>query len=92
MTMITAKTLMLAGFAALSLGAGTAMAQEGGGPSMIGPNDYWTVQQRALYERMAKANHVNAVQSGVSDLDTTRSGAPKSDPNRYQWGTLANPG
>jgi hypothetical protein len=90
--MTTAKTLMLAGLAALSLGANTAMAQEGGGPSMIAPDDYWIVQQRALYERMAKAKHANPVQSGASDVDTTPSGALKSDPNRYNWGTLANPG
>jgi hypothetical protein len=81
--MTTAKTLMLAGLAALSLGAGTAMAQEG--PSMIGPNDYWTLQQRAMYARQAKANHTDQVQSGSSE-------APKNDPFRYQWGTLANPG
>ena len=90
--MNTVKTLMLAGFAALSLGTSAAMAQEGGGPSMVGPNDYWTVQQRGLYERMAKANHANPVQSGTSDVDTTPSGAPKEDPYRYQWSTLANPG
>jgi hypothetical protein len=44
--MTTTKTLMLAGLAALSLGMGTAMAQEGGSFSPAGP-DYWAVQNLA---------------------------------------------
>jgi hypothetical protein len=58
--MNTMKTLMLAGFAALSLGVGTAMAQDGGGATQ----DYWAQQYRL---QAAKANHGAPVQFGSSD-------------------------
>jgi hypothetical protein len=80
------KTLMLAGFAAASLGIGTAMAQEG--PSMIGPNDYWTQQERAVYAHQAQAATSGQVQAGSSDIDSARPGALPG----YDYGTLANPG
>ena len=85
--MTTLKTLMLAGFAAASLGIGTAMAQEGG-PSMTGPNDYWTLHERAIYAHQAQAASSGQVQAGSSDTDATRSGALPA----YDYGTLANPG
>jgi hypothetical protein len=58
--MNTMKTLMLAGFAALSLGVGTAMAQDGGGATQ----DYWAQQYRL---QAAKTNHQAPVQFGSSD-------------------------
>ena len=51
--MTATKTLMLAGLAALSLGMGTAMAQEGGSFSPSGP-DFWATQNLA---RQQTANH-----------------------------------
>jgi len=83
--MNTTKTLMLAAFAALSLGAGSAMAQEGGGPSM--PTiDFW--QAKALVAEHAQAASPNTVQSGSSDTDTRSSGTVSP----FDYGTLANPG
>jgi hypothetical protein len=50
--MTMTKTLMLAAFAALSLGAGTAMAQDGGDGGM----DYWSRQNVIAAHRAAAAN------------------------------------
>jgi len=61
--MKTTKTLALAALAALSLGVGTALAQDGGGGSFP---DYWSQQQ-------LKTAPV-PVQSGSSDIDTTGRG------------------
>jgi len=61
--MKTTKTLALAALAALSLGVGTALAQDGGGGSFP---DYWS-QQR---QNTAPA----AVQSGSSDIETAGHG------------------
>jgi hypothetical protein len=58
--MNTMKTLMLAGFAALSLGVGTAMAQDGGGATA----DYWARQYRI---QATQANQDAVVQFGSSD-------------------------
>jgi hypothetical protein len=81
--MNTMKTLMLAGVTALSLGAGSAMAQEGGGPSM--PTiDYWAAKEIAA-EQAARANQI---QSGSSDVNTFRGGAP----THFDYSDLANPG
>jgi hypothetical protein len=55
--MKTTKTLALAALAALSLGVGSAMAQDGAGGSFP---EYWSQRQ----------NTVPAVQSGSSDADT----------------------
>jgi hypothetical protein len=93
--MNTMKTLMLAGFAALSLGTATAMAQESGGPSMIPANDYWTVQQRALIGQQAPTPA--PVQAGSSDVETHGLGLNSGwsgdrAPYRYDYGTMANPG
>jgi hypothetical protein len=66
--MSTIKTLTLAGFAALSLGVGTAMAQEGG-PSMPGPDsNYGPIGQ---YHRSLQLTPNESVQSGSSDVDTS---------------------
>jgi hypothetical protein len=79
MTMNTTKTLMLAGFAALSLGVGTAMAQDGGGGSFP---DYQSTAYKAARDaavktvRQAPANAT--VQSGSSDTDPMESGANHS--------------
>jgi len=61
--MKTTKTLALAALAALSLGVGTALAQDGGGGSFP---DYRTQQQLKMAPE--------AVQSGSSDVDTTGHG------------------
>jgi hypothetical protein len=90
--MTTTKTLMLAALAAMSLGVGTAVAQEGGGPSMIPANDYWTLQQRALYAHQTPAVSPQ-VQSGSSDASTSmHSGTGRGAPVHFDYGTLANPG
>jgi hypothetical protein len=89
--MNTAKTLMLAALAAMSLGVGTAMAQDGGG-SMTPANDYWTLQQRALYAHRAPVVSPQ-VQSGSSDTDAmTHSGTGRGAPVHFNYGALANPG
>jgi hypothetical protein len=95
--MTTVRTLMLAGLTALSLGTSAAMAQEGGGPSMIGPNDYWTQQERAAYAHQASVATAPNVQSGSSDVGTARTGLQSgwggdNSPFRFEYGTLANPG
>jgi hypothetical protein len=61
--MTISKTLMLAAVAALSLGAGTAMAQDGSGGSFP---DYWTARQEAAAARVPAA--AMPVQSGSSDV------------------------
>jgi hypothetical protein len=84
MNMKTTRTLMLAAFAALSLGVGSAMAQEGG-PSM--PTvDYWAAKEIAT--RQAQVVAPNTVQSGSSDVSTMQLGAPV----HFDFSTLANPG
>jgi hypothetical protein len=94
--MNTTKTLMLAAVAALSLGAGTAMAQEGG-PSMIGPNDWSIQQERAVYAHQTPAPTAAPVQAGSSDVDTSDHGLASGwvgdkSPYRFDYGTLDNPG
>ena len=73
--MNTMKTLMLAGFTALSLGMGTAMAQEGGSTDPVGP-DYWAPSSIATRDAQAGAGQV---QSGSSDVQT-RSTTPGNKP------------
>jgi hypothetical protein len=63
-TMKTTKTLMLAAFAALSLGVGSAMA-DGSDVS----NDYQAAKILA-----ARQAQLGQVQSGASDMDTPRNG------------------
>jgi len=64
--MKTTKTLALAALAALSLGVGTALAQDGGGGSFP---DYQS--QRVLQQRVLTPT---AVQSGSSDIETPANG------------------
>lgn len=76
--MNTSKTLLLAAVTALTLGVGSAMAQEG--PSM--PTiDYWAAQ--AIAARQAQVVSPNAVQSGSSDV---------AAPVHFDYSDLANPG
>jgi hypothetical protein len=90
--MTTTKTLILAALAAISLGAGSAMAQEGGSSLMPGPNDYWTLQQRAVFAHQTPAVSPQ-VQSGSSDSSTPmNSGTGRGAPVHFDYGTLANPG
>ena len=67
--MNTMKVLMLAGFTALSLDLGTAMAQEGGSTSPAAP-DYWAPSTIAV--RAAKAAVAGRNRSGSSDVDPPR--------------------
>jgi hypothetical protein len=84
--MSTTKTLALAAFAAMSLGIGGAMAQEG--PSAPDPN-YGPAQQFYSTAQTAPvAGRSTAVQSGSSDVDTARA----FNPGHYNYGDLANPG
>jgi len=59
----TTQTLALAALAALSLGVGTALAQDGGGGSFP---DYWSQQ----WQNPAPA----PIQSGLSDIETPANG------------------
>ena len=90
------KTLMLAALATLSLGVGSAMAQEGG-PSTPGPNGYWTQHERALYANQAPAPTAPQIQSGSSDVTTPVPGLQNGwigdkSPYRFDYSDLANPG
>jgi hypothetical protein len=62
--MNTTKTLMLAAFAAMSLGVGSAMAQEGG--LSVGFTGYG---QPPATSALAPASNANQVQSGSSDVE-----------------------
>ena len=65
-TSTTMKTLMLAGLGALSIGIGSAMAQDGGGAV----SDYWAAQQQAAARQnnTATATQNSTVQYGASDI------------------------
>ena len=65
--MTKTKSLMLAAFAAVSLGAGTAMAQDGSGGGM----DYWS-QQNVIAAQKAVSGATRIAQpvpSGESDVE-----------------------
>jgi len=68
MTMNITKTLMLAGFAAMSLGVGAAMANDGGGAS----SDYWAQQYRAAAAQNAVSEKAAPAQFGASDAQRPR--------------------
>jgi hypothetical protein len=78
--MNTTKTLLLAGFAALSLGVGVASAQN------LAPS----AREGSFFSapRQTTTLPANGVQSGSSDVDTTRT----SGALPYDYTTLANPG
>jgi hypothetical protein len=71
MTMTTTKTLMLAALTALSLGAGTATAQESGGGYIAGPSEQRSLLAQSQVHRAqvksALATHADATQYGSSD-------------------------
>ena len=78
------KTLLLAACAAPSIGAGTAMAQDGGG----GGPDYWS---RPTLEAAKKAatnygRGATTVDSGSSDAPTRARGAPLTAEYIYSHG------
>jgi hypothetical protein len=80
------KTFSLAAFAALSLGVGSAMAQNDGTSA---PDSYLTAPHLTR-----QATPTNQVQSGSSDVSstTTRFGANRAPATAYDYGDLANPG
>lgn len=82
--MKTMKSLMLAAMAVVSLGVGTAMAQEGGA---LSPDFYGVVKTPGQSQQAV----IPAVQAGSSDVDMPRSGAHFL-PFNGNYGTLANPG
>jgi hypothetical protein len=75
--MLTTKTLMLAGLTALSLGMGTAMAQEGPNATVSG-STYFGAQ--APLVQQAPNAEPGTVQSGTSDPDVR----PSID-SHYFW-------
>jgi hypothetical protein len=82
--MKTTKILAFAAVAALSLGVGSAMAQNDG-PSMPDVTTY------AVPASSHQAPAAHQVQSGGSDLNM-QSGAGRSVAPAYDYGDLANPG
>jgi hypothetical protein len=67
--MKTTKTLALAALAALSLGVGTALAQDGGGGSFP---DYWS--QRQTTAPAPVINRGSLIPSGSSDVEPSGHG------------------
>jgi hypothetical protein len=92
MIMKTTKNLALVALAALSLGTGTAMAQEGGNGDPGLP--YWTLARQAdalrQIEARNAARNANRVQAGSSDTDVIPS--RHVIPFHFDDTTLANPG
>ena len=86
--MKTTKNLILAAAAVLSLGAGPVMAQ--GLTQSGGEADYY-IQQHQAAPRILNG-WAGPVQSGSSDVGTTRTGVGHVLPFRGNFGTLANPG
>jgi hypothetical protein len=82
MTIIT--KLMLAGLTGLSLGMGTAMAQEGGNTYPVAA-DYWAPSSIAA--RQAQTGESGQVQSGSADVTPTHPDTLHSIPN---WRDLPN--
>jgi hypothetical protein len=81
------KRLVISAVTTLSLGVGTAMAQEGGNGDALTP--YWTLQRQADTLHRAEARNPGLIQSGSSDQ--WRSG-PHVLPFNGNHSTLANPG
>jgi hypothetical protein len=86
--MNTIRNLMLAAVAALTLGAGTAMAQSQVPSSNEGA---YFIQQRQTAPRLLNG-WAAPVQSGSSDVETPRSGIGHVLPFNRDYGDLANPG
>jgi hypothetical protein len=76
--MMTRKTLMLASVTALSIGAGAAMAQEGGSNYPV-TADYWA--PGSIAAREAQAAGSVRIQAGSSDVEPTKSGTAQPPMN-----------
>ena len=87
--MNTTRMLMLAAVAALTIGAGTAMAQEGSTDPGV---PYWTLARQAQALKVAQARENARVQAGSSDVGTARSRIGHELPFNGDYGDLANPG
>jgi hypothetical protein len=81
------RMLMLAAAAALTIGAGTAMAQEGGQDYQT---PYWTLARQADALRIAQGRQNDRVQAGSSDVSAPRHN--HALPFRGDFSDLANPG
>ena len=90
--MTTTKTLMLAGLAALSLGVGTAMAQEGGGPSMPSGGHWQTFWAPGPLNLNPRAPAAAQDQAGSSDAVSTHYRANRGVGAHYDYSDMANPG
>jgi hypothetical protein len=87
--MKTTKNLALVALAALALGTGTAMAQEGHDDPGI---PYWTLARQADALHQMEARNASRVQAGSSDIGTAKSDTGHVLPFRGDFGDLANPG
>src|ERR1700722_27104 len=88
--MLNTKALLLAAVTALTIGARTAMAQEGGGPSMA-TVDFWG--GKAIAAQQARTTMPVRVQAGASDVTALPSPMGHGAADReFLFGTLANPG
>jgi len=87
--MNTTKTLMLAAVAALTIGAGAAMAQEGSTDPGV---PYWTLARQAQALKVAQARGNARVQAGSSDVGAAKTGIGHVLPFNGNYGDLANPG
>ena len=84
--MTTMKTLILAGFAVLSFGAGSAMAQN----EQPSAQSYFFIAPSKLHASHPAANQI---QAGSSDTDMVQFGTSRFNPLGWERsGTLANPG
>ena len=88
--MTNTKTLMLAAVTALSLGMGTAMAQDesNGDPGV----PYWTLSRQADALHQMETRNANHVQAGSSDTGMLKSGIGHVLPFNGDYGDAANPG
>ena len=86
--MKTTKMFAIVALTALSLGMGTAMAQEGGNGDAGAP--YWTLARQADALRQMQARSASAIQAGSSDTNTMRS-RTNVLPFNGDYSDLANP-
>jgi hypothetical protein len=89
MIMKTTTMFALVALGALSLGTGTAMAQEEGHDYQI---PYWTLERQADALRQMEARNASKVQAGSADANTTRPRISHVLPFNGDYTTLANPG
>jgi hypothetical protein len=87
--MKTTTMVALVALSPLSLGTGTAMAQEGGHDYQI---PYWTVERQADALRQIEARNANRVQAGSPDAHTTRPRISHGLPFDGEYTILAYPG